>query len=40
MRIAVVVIYLAQVVAIGRWANCRFITGMTDFPLAGRRLGV
>lgn len=40
MIVTIVILYLTALLAIGWWANRRFISGMTDFLLAGRRLGV
>lgn len=39
MIISIIVIYLVLMLAIGFWAN-KFNKGMTDYILAGRRLGL
>jgi SSS family solute:Na+ symporter len=40
MLTAIVAIYLAAMLGVGVWCSRTRITGMTDFLLAGRRLGV
>ncbi len=40
MLISIVVIYLCLVLAVGVWCSRTRISGVTDFLLAGRRLGV
>ena len=40
MLTAIVATYLAMMLGVGVWCSRTQITGMTDFLLAGRRLGV
>ena len=40
MLTAIVAVYLAMMLGVGVWCSRTKITGMTDFLLAGRRLGV
>jgi len=40
MILTIVVAYMVLMLGIGWWAGRRYIKGMTDFLLAGRRLGV
>ena len=40
LMLPIVGIYLAALLAIGWWCHRTRISGMTDFLLAGRRLGV
>ena len=40
MILFIVTVYMLAMLAVGWWANKYYIKGMTDFLLAGRRLGV
>lgn len=36
----IVIVYIALMLGVGWWAGKHYIKGMTDFLLAGRRLGI
>ena len=40
MMLTIIIIYMLAMLFIGYWCNKHYIKGMTDFLLAGRRLGV
>ncbi|HOO12937.1 MAG TPA: sodium:solute symporter family protein, partial [Bacillota bacterium] len=40
MILFIVIVYMVLMLGIGWWSGKHYIKGMTDFLLAGRRLGV
>ncbi|KUK13202.1 MAG: Na+/proline symporter, partial [bacterium 42_11] len=40
MILSIIVIYMVAMLLIGWWVSKRYVKGMTDFLLAGRRLGI